>query len=53
MTQIPKVPVTNTQPSHLVTAQERVDEIRADEPLRRTEVPPAELDNVGSETRQR
>jgi len=29
MTQVPEVPVTNPQPSYLVTAQERVDEIRA------------------------
>ncbi len=29
MTQVPDVPVTNPQPSYLVTAQERVDEIRA------------------------
>jgi len=29
MTQVPAIPVTNTQPSYLVTAQERVDEIRA------------------------
>jgi hypothetical protein len=29
MTQVPEVPVTNPQPSHLETAQERVDEVRA------------------------
>ncbi len=29
MTQVTEVPVTNTQPSYLDTAQERVDEIRA------------------------
>jgi len=29
MTQVPEVPDTNPQPSYLVTAQERVDEIRA------------------------